>query len=206
MNKKIIAIIMSLILVIGLCSCGGPTPTETVDSFLTAVQSSDAETIKTVYSGESFDFSKEISDYDSDVEEVEKIATEVLIPKILDFDYELSNEKIEGDKATVDVTLTTYNLGNALTSFMSEYFSQALTLAFSGASDEQLEKVATTIFKSKVEDMEKNCTNTVTVSLTKKDNTWVIDEFDNDGEFYNAFLGGAIESWEDLEEAYDFEE
>lgn len=205
MNKKIIATIMSLILVIGLCSCGGPTPTETVDSFLTAVKSSDAETIKTVYSDDSFEFLDEISGSESD-DEFDKELTEKLVPKIIDFDYELSNEKIDGDKATVDVTFTTYNIGTALTSFMTEYFSQALALAFSDTSDEQMEKIAETLFKSKLDSMEKNYTDTVTVSLTKKDNAWVIDEFADQGDFYDAFLGGAITAVKDLEEAYDFEE
>lgn len=206
MNKKIIATIMSLILVIGLCSCGGPTPTETVDSFLTAVKSSDAETIKTVYSGESFDFNKDISDFEGDDEELNKITTEVLAPKMLDFDYELSNEKIDGDKATVDVAFTTYNFGNALTSFMTDYFSQALALAFSDTSEEQMNKIAATLYKKSIENMDKNYAGKATISLSKNDGAWIIDEFDDEGEFYNAFLGGAIESWEDFEEAYDFEE
>lgn len=206
MSKKIITTIMSLILVIGLCSCGGPTPTETVDSFLTAVKSSDAETIKTVYSGESFDFSGKISNPEDDDEELNKITTEVLVPKMLDFDYELSNEKIDGDKATVDVAFTTYNFGNALTSFMTDYFSQALALAFSDTSEEQMNKIAATLYKKSIENMDKNYAGKATISLSKNDGAWIIDEFDDEGEFYNAFLGGAIDSWEDFEEAYDFEE
>lgn len=207
MKKKLLLIVslLSVALVLGLCSCGGPSPTETVDSFLTAVKSEDADSIAPIYSGKAFNFSEEFSDFDSEDDVMGKLMEETLMPKILDFDYTLDNEKIKDNKATVDVTFTTYNLGSALNSFMSDYMTQAFTLAFSDVSDEQFEKIALNIFKSNFESVEKNYTKTVTVSLTDKDGTWVIDEFDDEGDFFNAILGGMIESSKALEDAYNFE-
>lgn len=201
--KKIIVTIITFILAVGLCSCGGPTPTETVDSFLSAVKAEDSEVINSVYSSGDFEFNNEIYDPDSD-DEFTKELYESLIPKILEFEYEISNEKIEDDKATVDVKFTTYNIGSTLTSFMSEYVTQAMALAFSNASDEQIVSLGETLLKSKIDTMEKNYTDTVSVSLTQKDGTWIIDEFEEDGDFYNAFLGGAVDAVNDLEKAYDF--
>ncbi len=202
--KKIIMPFVILILTMGLlCSCGGATPTETVDSFLSAVKAEDSETINSIYSDKTFKFGNELYAADSDDEFTNELR-EKLIPKVLDFEYEIDNEKIDGDKATVDVTFKTYNLGSTLTSFMSEYMSQAMALAFSNALDEQIESLAETLLKSNVDTMEKNYTDTTSISLTQRDGTWIIDKFEENGDFYNAFLGGAVDAVNDLEEAYDF--
>ena len=183
-----------------LTACGGPTPTETVDSFLTAVKAQDSESIKTIYAEEDF----EAFDMGEDSEDnLYGDLEETLMTKLLDFEYTLSNEQINEDKATVDVTFKTYELGKAMSSWITEYISQAFALAFGGASDEQLEKLAETILTDKIDDAEeKTFEKTVTVSLTDKDGAWVIDEFEEEGEFYNALTGGMIEAMNEIDEMW----
>lgn len=196
----------------GFCGCGGPTPTQTADTFLTAVKAGDAETIKTVYEGETFDVLAvldEESEGDSSDEDIMKDdkLVDMLLEKMLDFDYELSNEKIDGDKATVDVKITTYNIGNAFTAFMTDYFTQAFALAFSDASDEQMEELANTIFETKMNELkDKDYSETVTLNLVNKDDGWKIVKIKNGGDFYNAISGGLVKAFENLEDAFSFDE
>ncbi len=108
-----------------------------------------------------------------------KVYEEQMMPKMLDFDYELSNEQIDGDKATVDVKITTYSIGDAFTAFFSDYMSQALILAFSDASEEELDSLATTILSGKLADLtEQKYEKTATLSLSMKDDKWVVDEIE----------------------------
>lgn len=202
--KKIIAVLVVFILSFGLVSCGEPSPTDQVDAFLQAIKTQDAESLKTLYAGGDFSI---LEDTESDDEKFDKLFEEKLMPKLLDFDYTLSNEKIKDDKATVDVAFTTYNMGNAITSFMTNYFTQAFTMALSGSSNEQLESLAVTLLTTEINKLDsKDYKQTVTISLSKKDDTWIIDGFEENGDFYNAITGGIIEAGKNLEDAYDFDE
>ena len=48
---------------------------------------------------------------------------------------------------TVNVEVTTYALGKAMTSTMVKYIEEALPLVFSGASEEELEKIMNDSFE-----------------------------------------------------------
>ena len=220
MVKKVsIAVALCLALAMTLCGCGGPTPTETADSFLTAVKAGDTDTIKTVYEGETFDLISNVEDGAFGEEEEDSEETDsgdlleddyfekTLLPKIQDFDYELSNEKIDGDKATVDVKITTYDIGTAFSSFISEYFTQALTLAFSDTSEEQIEKIGETLFETKMNELtEKTYSETVQLNLVNKDDSWKVCQIEEDSDFLNALCGNMIKTMDQLEDAYSFEE
>ena len=214
-NKMLLIVVaLCFALSISLCGCGdkAPTPTETADTFLTAVKAQDTETIKTVYEGETIDM---LASLDEDEEESDgedsllsdEYFEKTLLPKMLDFDYELSNEKIDGNKATVDVKITTYDIGSAFTAFMADYFTQAITMAFEGASDEEIEKLANTTFESKMAELkEKTYSETVTLNLVNKDDVWKVAKIDDDSEFLNALTGNMIKALDQIEETYSFEE
>ncbi len=201
--KKIIIAIMTVIMTVGLAACGNPTPSETVGTFLDAVKNSDSDAVKSVYAGESFNFDKDLSDFEGDDKELAKITQETLIPKLMDFDYEIGEEKIDGDKATVEVAFTTYNFGDALTSFMTDYYTQAVALIFDDDAEKKMEKIARTLYKKSINDMKKDYKGKAKISLTKKDDTWVVDEIQDDDAFYNVFLGGAIDAMKELEKTYN---
>lgn len=207
-KKMAIVIAVCLAVSLSLCGCGGPTPTETADTFLTAVKAGDVDTIKTVYAGDTFDVLATLEDEDesSDAGSAvdEDYFDKVLMPKLLDFDYELSNEKIDGEKAGVDVKITTYDIGSAFTAFMSDYLTQAFTLAFSGASDEEMEKLANTIFESKINELEeKTYSETVSLDLVKDGDTWKVAPIDDDSDFMNALCGNMIKALDQIEDAFD---
>lgn len=207
--KKTVAIVaaLSLVLVMGLAGCGdsGPTPSETVDKFLAAVKAEDAETIKTVYEPGEFVLTNAIDseEIDESVLDEEEEMFKALKAKLLEFDYEVVGEEINEDKATVQVKITTYPFGSAVTEFISEYMTQALALAFSDASEEKMEKLAETLFVEKINGLsEKSYTGTTSLTLNKTDEGWKVAEIPEDSDFYNVLFGNMIESMKNLEEAY----
>ena len=197
----VIAVLSSLCLV-GLSGCAGPSPTEVTQQFLDGIKNNDTESIQEVYGG---DTSTMLSAWQEDTtsEEMQDLYQNTLMPKLREFDYEVSNEQINGDTATVDVTITTYAVGDAFSSFLSDYMNQAVTLAFSGASEDDLTVLAESILDSKINSMEKSYTDTVTISLTKSDNAWKVDALQEDGEVEDALLGGLLTIINSYGEVYD---
>lgn len=137
--KKIISIVTTMILCIGciatFTSCGTPSPTEVTTSFLEAVKAEDSDALKEVYAGDSLDFSSTTL-LDDDTEKTD--AVKKFKKMLLDFDYEVTDEKIDGDKATVNVKLSTYEFGKAMTNMYTEMLENILE--FSSLSDEESEK------------------------------------------------------------------
>ena len=193
---------------LGACGPSIPTPTETADTFLTAVKAQDNETLATVYAGDGLDLlekaaeadESEIADEDSGLT---RIYEEQMIPRMLDFDYELSNEQIDGDTATVDVKFTAYNIGDAFTAFFSDYLSQALMLAFSDPSEEDLDALAATVLSGKLADLtEKTYETTATLSLSMQDGKWVVDEIRTGDEIVDGLTGGLMTAFANMEDAF----
>lgn len=198
--KKIVTLILAFVICFALVSCGSPSPTDVTDSFLKAVKAQDAEEMAKVYAGDDF----KVLDDDGEDKEVLGALEKSIMTKFFDFEYKIANEKIDGDKAKVDVTFKAYKMGNAFTAFIGEYFSQALGLAFSGASDKQVEELAETLFTEQLDKLtKKDYTKTVSVSLEKVDDQWKISEFDEESDVLNAMSGGLIEAINNTSNAFN---
>jgi hypothetical protein len=165
---------------------------------LDGIKNNDTSAIEESYAGnvdEVFStFEQEAtSEEDETTAAVRDVYENNLIPKMREFDYEISNEQIDGDTATVDVTVTTYAVGDALKSFASDYLTQAFSLALSNPSEDEMNKLGVSILTSKIDEMEKTYTETATVQLSKDDNNaWKVDSLGEDDEFTDVILGGAI--------------
>lgn len=209
MKKTLLVITIALAMLAALSACGPkiPTPTETADTFLTALKAQDKETLASAYAGGDLDLLEEAAESDESEETNEdsgltKVYEEQMVPKLLDFDYEISNEQIDGDKATVDVKITTFRIGDAFTAFFSEYISQAFMLAFSDASEEDIDALATTILSGKLADLtEKSYEKTATLSLSMKDDKWVVDEIQTGDDIVDALTGGLVTAFSGMEDA-----
>lgn len=204
--KRMIAILMSVALASVLCACGGPEPKEVADSFMTALQKNDTKTIKTVYAGESIDLElafEDESEDDSSSGGYSSTLEKIVGNKLSDFDYKLSDEKIDGDKASVKVEVTTYAFGDALEGFYQDYRDKVLKQVLAGASDKKIGEMSQGLLKKRLKAMKKNYTGTFTLHLTKKSDGWVIDKFKDDGDFYNVMTGGTIDALNKIEEMFN---
>ena len=208
MKKKISVLVAVSLLVLTFCACGTPSPTETADKFLTALKTQDSETLASVYEGESLDLLDDTEKEENDLlgDDFSDELMDDVSKKILDFDYELSDEEINEETATVKMTINTYNLGSAMSDFMEEYISQAFVKALSGASEEEIEELANTLFAEQIEKVEKDYTGTVTLNLTKSDDGWKVNRIEDDSEVLNALLGGLVDSMEKLSEDFGSDE
>jgi hypothetical protein len=136
--------------------------------------------------------------------------------KILDFDYTVGAEKISGDKATVEVSFTTYGFGKVYEEAMDEFLTElAVQVVAAGAAadadkakteaEEEAEFDAAVLgtdatyalfaqkFVAKLGTIAKDYTATVEVPLTKAANgLWLIDALEAEGEFVNAIYGDMI--------------
>jgi hypothetical protein len=205
MKKKIVAMLTLLIMTFSLYACGGPSPTETVTTFLNGIKAQDNEAIHSVYSDDEFNFAGELDLDDEDTgAELSKVFTEQLLPLITSFEYTLSNEVIDGDHATVDVTIKTYNFGNAFSSFFTNYLTQAFAMAFSDATEEDMDKLGANLLSTELNNLtEMNTEKTATVHLSAIDDGWVIDEFEEEDPFYDALTGGMVSTMETLNESFE---
>lgn len=203
--KKLVTLILTIaftaVMTAGLAACeSSPGPSETTDAFLQAMKEKDTETIKTVYTGDmpAFLDSDEINALDDFTREM----VEALLPKALDFDYEIQEEAINDDKAEVKVKLSTYELGDAFL----EVYEKFLLTAYAAYGDDalemddaEMEAGFSELFNEALDKLKhKDYEQTVTLSLTEKDGKWKVDEIDSESDFYNAFLGGFNEAMEDM--------
>lgn len=193
MKRRILSLLMVFIVTVSLCSCGTPSPTDTVDKFLNGIKTQNNEEIKGIYADEEFEFANELNEEDG--KELNKVLQEKMFPMLMDFQYTLSNEVIDGNKATVDVTVKTYNFGGAFTNFMSNYLTQAFALAFGDSNESKIDKLAANLLETELTDLtEKTYEETATITLTSTENGWVIDELEDDGDVMNILTGGIVKS------------
>lgn len=212
-RKHIAVLLAVLTAALFMAGCGArSTPTKSTDVFLKALKAQDNDAIAEVYSGGKLDLIDSLAEAQNDPENADsgfyKILQEQLIPKIMDFDYELSNEQILDDKATVDVNIKTYRIGEAFTSFFTDYISQAFVLAFSDPSEEALDELAAQLLTEKLEGLtDKSYEITTTINLTNVEGKWMVDEFDVFDEVMDAITGGLYSSFngmDDILSGWDF--
>lgn len=205
--KTAYAAALSICLMISFCACGTPGPTETADTFLNAVKAQDQETVNSVYAGKTFDVLDSMEGGDPDAEggeSVDDLLEKQMKDKMLDFDYTLSNEKIDDTQATVDVEFKTYEFGEAMTNTMAKYIEKALPLAFSGASDEEMQEVMNDAFEEEFGALtDKTYTAKATINLVQKDGEWKVAKIDSESEVMNAMSGNLVNAIKEINESFE---
>ena len=197
MNTKkmpcITCLLLTVIMLFNACSFQ-KSPTEVATSFIEALKAQDEETLAKVYSGDWSEDGGLTSTLNStDLGGMSKETAEKFIAKVLEFDYTYGEETINDDKATVDVTITTYNFTSMLSDMLTDLYSKAIELAFSGLTEEELAKQINELTDKALSDgldklTEKNVSNTVKLELTKDGHSWKVDPVTD--EFTDALLGG----------------
>jgi hypothetical protein len=121
-------------------------------------------------------------------------------------EYTLGAETIEGDHASVDLTIHTYDFHSLyLTSaetYLKGYVSRlkAGDKTASDLSDAELTREMYDVFFAAAPDAEFSYTETVTVFLSKADGAWVEDDPDTNKAFVNALWGGLQTAPDEMDE------
>lgn len=188
--KRAVSLLTAALLVFSLGACGkAPAPTEVLDQTLQAIKAQDQEKLAAYYDGDISDI--KVTPEDGE-DTFSKELTKDLEEKFLAFTYKLENEKIDGDKATVDATVTTYPFGEIFTKVFSEFLAEALSLAFSSSGepdDAAMNAKMEEITSKNLKEAKADYVKTVTVHLTKTDKGWIVDEEGND-DLFDALTGG----------------
>ena len=112
-----------------------------------------------------------------------------------DYQTELSNEVIDGDSATVDVTVKTYDMGNLISEYITDSISKALELSLED-EDADYESAIAEILQEKIDNCKANgktYTQTITITLHKEDGAWTVDESDTLDDALSGGINAAME-------------
>ena len=175
--KKLAVILVMMLSTTLLYACGGSTPTDVVNEYFKKVKSGDTDIQKLVamVEEESGEVDEEAVEEDSFSEETQK----KLLEKVKEIEYKVNSETIDGDNATVNVTVKGMDFNIVLGKVMQEAFSFIFAQAFSG--DEMSEEESNAYFNellNKYLDEITYSERTLDVALTKVDKEWKIKETD----------------------------
>lgn len=197
MKKIAIALVTAMVLAMGclLVGCSEESPSDVTKTYLDALKSQDSDAYSKVYAdGDANPLSQGFAGVDSSKLTDDQKAIPEMTEKMLDFDYTIGEEQVDGDKATVKVTIKTYKLGDAFSKSVEDYLSKAVKKALSGKVDEDemsdlmMECFSDQLGKLKDKDYEK----TTTFNLTNGDDGWTIDELTDDQ--IDVLTGGLVKA------------
>lgn len=178
MRRILSSIMVIIIATTSLIGCGADSsPKATVKAYFEEVKlGENGDTKKLILSTLEKEVNPngkdEILEEDSFSVEAEKDMNDIL-SKI---EYKIGEEKIEGDKATVSVSLNNVNFSNLFMQFLNKYMTEVLNIAFEGKemSEEELTKLSNDLLIELMNDSEQE-TRTGEISLVKVDGKWQID-------------------------------
>lgn len=164
--KKILIVIMFMLLLSG-CSLGVDmtnTPTRQVEAYLDSYQKLDDNVLN--------DLDTLIEDTEYTIEQKAQYR-EIMKKHYSNLSYEIKNETIDGDKATVETEIEVNDYSHVLSEEIKKEDYQDAEGNYDPVKyfDYQLDKIEASTAKVKY---------TIIFNLTKKDNNWVIDSLDEE--------------------------
>lgn len=194
-------------LVFTMASCGKDepiissddlSPTLTADAFLKALKAKDLEALEQVYEGDAKDFSlaEEIED------PVLLALTDKAMEKMLDFDYTLGNEQINGNNATVDVLFKTYDFEGIFEDLTKDVFSNFMDFGKfikdpTSIGQDVLESL-TEKFAEALKSAKKDKDISVPLKLVKKGGKWMVKDLNKSDDLMFALSGGIGKFYEGI--------
>ena len=171
--KKLLCVLLVAALALSLASCGGSKPEDAVKGFLECVKKWDFEGANEyVYSGDDAD----LSAFD---DEQYAYLTQIYKEQAAKIEYELGEAQIDGDAATVPVSVTYTDGSEFMSTVFQDVIQQALVLgdSFEGSFDELMED-AVNANKELLEG--KTASSELVFELIKDDGKWKISNADSE--------------------------
>lgn len=175
--KKIIAISSCFIMLLGITGCQDKevAPSEVTKLFLDGYHEKDAEKIKQNSDWTDFNVKTlEVQEEDF-IEGVDKALQKDVYQMTLDFKHKESDEKIDGDKASVKVEMTIYDFDPVIEQGMNEATKKVVELSKkSDISDAQAQAEIANIVFTNMKKAKMDKKESITVYLVKKHKAWVV--------------------------------
>lgn len=193
MKKRVVSLVLIVMVCLNLAACGAKAPKDVTSDFLSALQKMDDKAAAELYGG---DFKKPDLNFLED-KEMDKNLAKLLEKKVYGFDYTVGNETITEDKAVVDVKITAFSLGDAMTKAIQDYLSKAFEKVLNNADankdkaklEDEMSKLMTQSMTDSINKCQKNFKKDIKVNLTKVDGKWKVNDFKANQDFVNAISG-----------------
>ena len=199
--KKTLCLGLEIAMALGLAGCAQRESAQSVvQKAIDSVKTMDVETMQSYWGNDQF---KDIDNSGADAEsDDESLSMMTLFVKNLDYQIIESNE--EKETATVKVQITNLDMSSIMSEFMSEAFKEALSYAFlpeeQRPTDEDMNKMSNDILTNLLEREDNpKVTNTVDITLSLRDNQWVINP---SADAVDAMLGGISSFSETMNNAF----
>jgi len=204
MKKALRISLISIVVMILLTGCAAK-PESTLTAFLDQYKTLTVENAQSLEIAQYFD-----ADYSKDETlgtiDTPDIADSLYVTRLYElltgFDYVVGDTKISSDNqsAIVNLTITTYPIGQIYSDYIMQAFTKAFEWAFSGVSQEDQEKKMSDLFLEVANGAEKTYTETIEVNLIKANDKWVLASGKKNTALMNALTGGMIEWAENFSE------
>ncbi|MCI9084515.1 MAG: hypothetical protein HFH46_02725 [Bacilli bacterium] len=180
--KKILVIIFSALFILTGCDSKlDNTPTKKVEEFLNNYQSLDSKVME--------DLDTTLA-ADPDLNEDNKSEYKEFMKKhYQDLKYEIKDEKIDGDKATVETEITVRNYTKSVAD--AENYKSENTAEFNGEDGNYDATLFSTYRLDELKKVTDTETYTITFNLTKQDDIWKLEDLsDEDLNKINGLYAG----------------
>ncbi len=194
--KKISTILLCLLIVTVLCACGASAkPDSVVKTFSEAMKKTDLEGMANTVQGNAYDTSVlELTD------EISVQLFEYMKSENTKMTYTIDKSAVDGDRGTVDVTYRYSDASPIVEATMGEYLSRAMTLAFGGASEDEMGELFMKLFMENAKTVSPvQAESTVTFSCVKAGSTWEIEDVPD--EVTNILTCNMVNSFDSLRDS-----
>jgi len=198
MKRILSRALVLLLLISGLSACSAkPKPETTVLTFLEAYKAQESMDYSTLFDTE-VPNTMSVNPFEDSTTPSE--ITNKMTELILSYEVEVLDSVIakDGQSAVVTVQFTTINIGLVFTTFMMNYMAKAFELAFSGATEAQLNQVGIDLFLEAANGASKDKVSTVDIELVLVDKEWRIHLEEGDTALFDAMMGGLISTLKDF--------
>ena len=195
MKKARIALLCLLIVTV-LCACGASAkPDSVVKTFSEAMKKTDLEGMANTVQGNAYDTSVlELTD------EISVQLFEYMRSENTKMTYTIDKSAVDGDRGTVDVTYRYSDASPIVEATMGEYLSRAMTLAFGGASEDEMGELFMKLFMENAKTVSPvQAESTVTFSCVKAGSTWEIEDVPD--EVTNILTCNMVNSFDSLRDS-----
>ena len=202
MTKTTYLLSLLLMLALVLTGCGGaakkkPTPTEGLTEVLEAFKAQDYQKVATLTGSEETGNIDDLralfaSSFSEGAKDQANAIVDSMLKKISGFTYNIKDEKIDGDKATVQVEITNIDLGKAMEEGTTKGMEEAMASMTAATTQEEAEAILLKIFQDAIENASETKTETIDVHMVKNAETskWSIDNEGNKNDaLINAVMG-----------------
>lgn len=112
--------------------------------------------------------------------------------KIFDFEYDIKSSEVSGNRASVEVEITSYELGKAY----REWYLESKQIKFSGEGSSGRKNIALrlNLLEQKFKESTKTYKSVFEIKLTKKHGDWIVSDMGDSYEFLRAVSGAFIYS------------